>query len=213
VYEPFVREVFRPKDGEVVVDVGSYIGMYTILASKSVGPLGKVISIEPNPDNFSILMSNIRRNSLTNVVAVPSAAGAEISEANLIVPSQYPAGSLITRAHLPPDEKRSTDEVVHVKSIDSLVRELSIMKVDWIKIDAEGMQTDVLQGCRETLTSFRPKIIIEGGRDVGEYLEELGYTVERLGGASGYVGYLYAYPSSNGKVAFPFGSKQVEVAR
>jgi hypothetical protein len=63
LYEPFVKEVFKPKEGEVVIDVGAYIGLYTILAAQAVGPSGKVISIEPNPGLFRYCRETSRRTS------------------------------------------------------------------------------------------------------------------------------------------------------
>lgn len=59
-HEPEARSLFQPREGELVVDVGAYIGFYTIRASKLVGSQGKVIAIEAEPSNFDALLFNLR---------------------------------------------------------------------------------------------------------------------------------------------------------
>ena len=52
-HEPLVQKVFQPKPGEVVVDVGAHIGLYTLRAARDVGANGKVIAVEPDPQKLS----------------------------------------------------------------------------------------------------------------------------------------------------------------
>src|SRR5918992_2590666 len=66
-HEEDVLEQFSPHRGDTVVDVGAAFGFYTIMASKKVGQQGKVVAIEPQPDNFEMLNKNIKLNSLTNI--------------------------------------------------------------------------------------------------------------------------------------------------
>jgi FkbM family methyltransferase len=61
-HEDVIIEYFRPKEGDMVVDIGAHIGRYTIIASKRVGANGKVIAIEANPSNFEMLKRNIQLN-------------------------------------------------------------------------------------------------------------------------------------------------------
>jgi FkbM family methyltransferase len=61
---------FMPKKGDVVIDVGSHIGIYSMVSSKRVGAYGKVIAIEAASSYFKILQENIQLNGLNNVVAV-----------------------------------------------------------------------------------------------------------------------------------------------
>jgi FkbM family methyltransferase len=69
-HEDLIMGYFRPKEGDVVVDVGAHIGHYTIIASKLVCPNGKVIAVEAHPHNFKMLQYNIWLNELTNVTAM-----------------------------------------------------------------------------------------------------------------------------------------------
>ena len=69
-HEDVIIQYFHPKEGDVVIDVGAHIGRYTIIASKRVGPNGKVIAIEADPSNFEMLNRNIQLNRLANVTTL-----------------------------------------------------------------------------------------------------------------------------------------------
>ena len=69
VYEEAVRQVLRDRlgPGDVCLDVGANVGVMTFLASTLVGPSGRVIAVEPNPDNVQLLCRGILVNGCTNV--------------------------------------------------------------------------------------------------------------------------------------------------
>jgi len=67
-HEHDLLELFAPKRSDIVVDVGAHTGLYSITGSKCIGPKGKLIAIEADPDNFGILNHNVRLNNLTNVI-------------------------------------------------------------------------------------------------------------------------------------------------
>lgn len=76
IIESYVLNVYRiqlVKRGDVVVDVGAGIGEFTVLASDKVGKEGKVIAIEPSPDDFKTLQDNIKLNGCNNVIPINSA--------------------------------------------------------------------------------------------------------------------------------------------
>lgn len=60
-------QYFKPQNGWRVIDVEAYIGWYMLIASKKIGPKGKVLAIEPESHNFSILCKNIHDSRLNNV--------------------------------------------------------------------------------------------------------------------------------------------------
>ena len=64
IVEKRVERVFKPKPGDVVIDVGAFLGRYTLLASKAVKDSGLVIAVEPNPLALKVLIKNIRMNRL-----------------------------------------------------------------------------------------------------------------------------------------------------
>jgi FkbM family methyltransferase len=108
------------------------------------------------------------------------------SETELIMSSGYPASSRLTD---PSKNNRKAGYVarVSVTRLDRLVRELELKRVDWLKIDAEGMELKVLQGGIRLLENYGPKIILEGGYDCKTFLSRLGYAITPLRGTSSYI--------------------------
>ena len=70
MWEPAETALIRSqlKPGDTFIDVGANFGYYTVLASKLVGPTGRVIAFEPDPRSFQLLERNVARNGCTNVV-------------------------------------------------------------------------------------------------------------------------------------------------
>lgn len=76
IIESYVLNVYRIqniKRGSIVVDIGAGIGEFAVLASRKVGQEGKVIAIEPSPDDFKILQDNMRENRCSNIIPINSA--------------------------------------------------------------------------------------------------------------------------------------------
>jgi len=71
--EPWMACYFKPRRGDVVVDVGAHVGKYALVAAKNVGS-GKVIAIEAHPENFNALLKNIHLNGFRNIIALNVAA-------------------------------------------------------------------------------------------------------------------------------------------
>jgi precorrin-6B methylase 2 len=86
-HEDVIIQYFHPKEGDVVVDVGAHIGRYTIIASKRVGPNGKVIAIEADPSNFEMLNRNVQLNRLANVTTLNYAAFSRETRIKLYLPA------------------------------------------------------------------------------------------------------------------------------
>ena len=137
VYE----RVWGPKEGDVVLDIGAYVGMFTVKAATLVGTTGKVIAIEPSPENYELLRRNCE--GLANVVLVRKAVMSMNGIGRLYYSRSAAANSLVTR----------WERYVEVPTItlDDLVDELGLDKVDIIKVDAEGAELDVLMGAQNVL--------------------------------------------------------------
>ena len=74
-HEQFETEVFKKEieKGDTVLDLGSHIGYYTLIAAELVGEKGKVFAFEPKPTNFVLLKKNIKINNYQNVIPVQKA--------------------------------------------------------------------------------------------------------------------------------------------
>lgn len=137
VYE----QVWRPNEGDVVIDIGAYVGMFTVKSSLAIGASGKVVAVEPCAENYELLSRNCE--GLSNVVLVKKAVMAESGHARMYYTDSMVANSLITEG------KRYTE--VETITLDELVRELKLDKVDIVKMDVEGAAIEVLKGAKEVL--------------------------------------------------------------
>jgi len=155
-FEPFMSQWFQPEKGDVVVDVGSHLGKYAIEAAMLVGSKGIVVAIEAIPANFSMLKKNIELNRLENVVAFNLAAWNSKCSLQFLVGSTS-ANSNISRYNY----EQGKIEVQAERTDKLLIEQLDLNRVDWIKIDVEGAEYEVLLGLEETLSRFKPIIIVE----------------------------------------------------
>lgn len=143
------------KKGDVVIDIGANIGTHTIAFSRMVGDSGFVYSFEPQPDVFSLLAKNISENRIANVKAFNSGAGAR-RERMYCEAIDYDKKTNIGAASLKSDGYG--DELpVDVFPID----DLRLTSCSFVKIDAEGMEVDVLAGLEGVMDLHRPLIFVE----------------------------------------------------
>jgi FkbM family methyltransferase len=140
------RELVRPS--AVVIECGAHHGAQSILLSRWAGPDGKVVAIEPMPENVSILTKNIEINGLTNVIVVDRAIGSCCGRLSMRLSSN---GSVRTGGK----------HTISVESItlDALAEELKIVPT-LLKIDVEGYEYEVLEGSRSILATT-PAVFVE----------------------------------------------------
>ncbi|MEQ1731349.1 MAG: FkbM family methyltransferase [Vicinamibacterales bacterium] len=169
-------------DGETVFDVGGYEGIFTLFFARRVGPRGRVITFEPNPRNFARIVENVQLNGFTRVQVRQLAAGSAPGRASLVFPADETArGSLETRIA---DQIRQEHGVVSVEvELDTLDRQVAagLPEPDFVKLDVEGLELDVLQGMHGLLERRHPRLYIEiHGADVQRKLENVTAVVELL---------------------------------
>jgi FkbM family methyltransferase len=151
--EQDIIQHFSPVQGNVVIDVGAHVGRYTILGSKLVGQEGKVIAIEAHPSNFQLLQRNLHHNKLDNVIAFNCAAYSEDGvNVRLFMPDRQ-LGSTIYNTVM--EKRDATNKFVSVPALrlDSIVQHSGIRddEVNWMKIDVEGAEYEVLKGAEKIL--------------------------------------------------------------
>jgi len=171
VYEPSPE--YAVHHGDVVIDVGAQQGIYSCLAAQKAGPSGKVVAFEPHPANFRILIANKRRNRLTNILPLPYALSNQDGEVRLY---EHP---LHSTGHSLVFQQNRSGIRVRCLTLDRALEELSIRKVDLLKIDVEGAALAVLAGGRNTLSRYRPRLVIEtedeNPESIANFLREFGY--------------------------------------
>jgi FkbM family methyltransferase len=153
-----IEDHFTPKEGDIVIDIGAHIGLYTIIASKRVGMQGKVVAIEADPKNFEVLNRNIELNNLRNVIALNYAAYSEEKKMKLYLPGQAKLSQTIYNT-LMSGRAHGVEEFVEVNAnmLDFLLQSTGIKheEVNWIKIDVEGAEYEVLKGAKDTLSKSK----------------------------------------------------------
>lgn len=175
-YEPetvrlFLRLAAR---AHVTLDVGAYVGFYTLLAAHA-NPAGQVYAFEPLPSVFRRLQHHIALNRLANVQCVAAAVGEDDGEAEFF----HPAFEVPTSSSLSFEFMRSAralqSQTVKVITLDRFIRERGLGAVDLVKIDTESTEPQVLRGMMETLRRDQPIIVCETlkGRGSERLLEEI----------------------------------------
>jgi FkbM family methyltransferase len=154
----FLRARLRP--GQCCIDVGANIGIYVMQMARWVAPGGRIVAFEPNPGTFEVLARHVRMNDLgERVTLVPLAAGCEAGAARLF---DDQAGSGLSRlGGANPSiggPVAATD--VQVTTLDAYCSNTGT-RPDWILIDVEGYEFDVLAGAVETIRRLRPGVIVE----------------------------------------------------
>jgi len=152
------------KPGMTFLDIGAHVGYFTLLGGWLVGESGQVHSFEPTPSTFEILKSNAGRshNLYLNPVAVSSGSGTETF--NNFGPA-YSGYNSMYRARMTEDRLsriKVTQFQAPTISIDDYVAQENITP-DFVKIDAESSEFDIIQGMKQTICRCRPIISVEVG--------------------------------------------------
>ena len=171
----FLKEFITP--GAHVLDIGSYIGTHALAFAQFTGSQGKVYAFEPRREIFQILSTNISVNQCTQVVAFNMGVADQVEQAtlkplNLDTPDNF-GGQELASQEATADGYQAT-----ITTIDSMHLE----RVDFMKIDVEGMEQRVLNGARQTITNRKPSIFcecnsIDGGAGVLAFAHSIGYKV------------------------------------
>jgi hypothetical protein len=140
---------------DVVLDIGSNIGLMTIPFSKMVGKNGKIIAYEPQPNIFKVLCGNVAINNLDNVEVFNLCVGD--SNESLYLPN------------IDYKQQSNFGGISLVKNGDITVKQIRLDDINFdrlnlIKIDVEGMEINVLKGGKNTLTNKRPILYVENDR-------------------------------------------------
>ena len=146
-YEPNAKSYLHLREGSFV-DIGANIGKFSVIMGLKY-PKSKIVAIEAEPTNFKILKRNIHLNNLKNVCAVQSACYDEKTTIRLF---KDPLGTGSHSIH------KKQKEFIEIKAdtLDNILREHKIGKVDLLKIDVEGAEANVIKGALKTIKRDPP---------------------------------------------------------
>lgn len=175
----------KPDPGDHAVDAGSCFGDTALNFSEAVGPAGHVYSFDPLALHLRIMKANLDRNGIDNVTVFPMGLGEHNAD-----------GVPVTNQINPGFSAMSQGARIPVCSLDRLVEDRCLDKIDFIKMDIEGHELAALRGAEATIRRFQPKLAISLYHNFRDYIEIPRY----ISGLSvGYNFYLENYTVSDGE--------------
>ncbi len=170
----FVERWLRP--GMTVIDAGAHVGQYAMVASRRIGPGGRVHAFEPHPDLYPVLRRNLDRAGCRNVVAHPLALGSAHEERPFYLHPIDNLGASSLRASATNRDRPAVR--VQVTTLDAYLAAHGVSRVDLLKIDVEGSERDLLAGAARTLAANPDVVLVieflrANARRFGHALEDL----------------------------------------
>jgi FkbM family methyltransferase len=155
-HEPVATQLIQKEieEGDVIVDIGANIGYFVLIEAGLVNGEGKIVALEPSPQNARLLKHNVEKNKIENVFIHQIAVGEKTGKANLYLSEKSNRNSLIPR-----NELEYKEIEVNVTTLDDLLEKEE--RVNLIRMDIEGGEFNVINGMEKTLKKFRPKIFLE----------------------------------------------------
>ena len=153
---------FELNKGDTVIDAGANIGGFTIRAAEMIGPTGLVMAIEPDKQNREILRMNISINELENVIIVSNGLWSTKAIKRFYINRLPGSHSIIN------EQQENTIKTIDigVDTLDNIVKEHGVNKVDFIKMDIEGAEIEALKGAKDVLSQKNLKLVIEASHIV-----------------------------------------------
>lgn len=195
---PVRRELKRElQKGGVFVDIGANIGLHTLYATTLIGETGKVIALEPHPVTRELLRKNLEINGLLDRVTISPLAVSNEDDATVLFEyfAEHPAMSGLKVSQEILEKFNGTLERINVNTItvDTLIERCAVVP-DLIKIDVEGFEYSVLQGCVKTIQTHKnvrflveyEKLMAESvmqpgiGQKIAEFFEERKFNIFRI---------------------------------
>ncbi len=172
----FEREI---PAGAVIYDIGANVGYFSLLAAVLAGPEGCVYAFEPLPRNVEFLRKHIKLNKLDTIEVVEAAVSDHSGEASFDLGASSAMGHLASSGGI----------TVRLVTLDQMLLAGELLPPDYMKVDVEGAEYDVLNGARGLLEKFHPTLFLDTHQREAHHLtitllEELGYEFTILDGKS-----------------------------
>jgi FkbM family methyltransferase len=170
-----LRRLVRP--GAIVLDIGANIGAHTLPLARLVGPAGRVHAFEPTVFAHAKLLANLALNP--ELAARVSLHQVMLTDGGPVAPEVYSSWPLTTKEHIHEGHQGRLESTSGARALrlDDHLAEIGVSRVDFVKLDVDGYECDVLGGATRTLAESKPIIIFELAPYV---LAEHGHTIEKL---------------------------------
>ncbi len=190
----FFSKKVKLNKGDTCFDLGASIGTTSMLFAKMVGKSGKVYAVEPVV--HEVLECNLRENNIQNVILIPKGVSQSKGTAEIETSDFCLDSSIAKRRYA--KKYYSKKKTIELTTIDALVDDLRLEKVDFIKMDIEGVEELAIRGAKKTINRFKPKWSISSYHidfenqpqhsKLCSLLKQFGYEIEEKGKS-----YIFAY--------------------
>ncbi len=169
-YEGTTNKLLRllVKKNHYVIEAGANLGSETLLMSR-LCPHGRVFAFEPAPQSFNYLSFNIRENQLDNVQFFPKALGDKEANINLfLLPDDFPNQGMSSKIK---HSRANRSIEVPQTTIDHFLKENRLEQFDFLKMDVQGAELDILKGGVNSIIEHQPIIFLEASDSYSSLLE------------------------------------------
>lgn len=150
----FLRRALQP--GQQAIDVGANCGVYTLSMAKTVGPEGAVWAFEPASSTAALLEQGIAANAFTQVVLERTALSRDCGTARLSLNDSSELNALVHSG-----QSKTGSETVRLVTLDDCMQRYGWERIDFLKIDAEGEEANIIKGGSRFLSELSPLILYE----------------------------------------------------
>jgi len=141
------------KKGDVVFEIGAYIGFHAIKMSELVSKDGKIIAVEAVPDNFRLLVKNIEVNQINNIIPIHLA----VWEKKGVIPFNINQNQENSACADVVESKSKMD--ISCDTIDNIYHQLKLDKIDFVRVQTNGAEQEALKGMTKVLKMY-PKLLV-----------------------------------------------------
>ena len=172
------------KKGDIVLDIGANVGIFSLLGAQVVGNTGKIFAFEPSQITYNALLENLKLNQVSNIY--PQKLALSNTEGTIhLNDTEDDSLNFIDTKNI-----NTKGEIVEMKTLDNWLTINQLAKVDFIKIDIEGAEYLCFQGAEQMFRNTPPTIIMECNEkwckrfdytvfDLLKFLNGFGYTFEQ----------------------------------
>jgi FkbM family methyltransferase len=151
------------KEGMVCIDIGANIGFYALIEGRIIGSAGRLYVIEPSPKASKFLIQNLTNNKI-NYTFKQIALADKNGFAHFIINKL----SNLSQINFDAQNKPAVESIaVETMSLDGLMKEMNISKVDFLRMDVEGAELLIAKGWEKTIRCSKPLLFIEFHRKIG----------------------------------------------
>jgi FkbM family methyltransferase len=152
------------REGMTVVDVGANVGLYTALAMHRIKGRGRILAFEPHPESYQFLTQTVA----ANLALLPANERPKIDMLDLAASASEGEARLFSNAANKGDNRLYFFNLaqengalpIRATTIDTALRDLKITSIDFLKLDVQGHEFEVIQGARDILRASPNAIIL-----------------------------------------------------